>query len=61
MIYETGQFAPTSGEYEVVNDSTHRCYHEITMVAGKRFPPCANCGSHARYRLVRPARHLSGR
>ena len=61
MIYHTGQVAPESGEYEVVNDPNHRCYHEITMVAGKQFPPCRNCGHPARYRLARPARHLSGR
>jgi hypothetical protein len=55
--YRTGETAPESGEYQVVNDAHHHCYHEITMIAGKHFPPC-RCGRHARYRLVRPARHL---
>jgi hypothetical protein len=59
MSYSVGQSAPVSGVYRVLHDRNHRQPHEITMVAGRTFPPCDYCGNGVRYELVRRTEHLT--
>lgn len=59
MTYDPGQTCPTSGVYRVTHDNAHQQTHEITMVKGKTFPPCAGCTGHGpKYELVRVTEHL---
>jgi hypothetical protein len=58
MAYGPGQTCPTSGIYAVVHDKNHKGHHEITMVAGKTFPPCSGCSSGPQYTLARKTEHL---
>jgi hypothetical protein len=59
MAYTVGQKAPVSGVYRVLHDRNHRQPHEITMIAGRVFPPCEHCGQRVTYDLVRRTEHLS--
>jgi hypothetical protein len=62
MAYGPGQTCPESGVYRVAHDRAHKQQHEITMVKGKTFPPCAGCTGHGpSYVLVRRTEHLTGR
>jgi hypothetical protein len=56
-VYEPGQKVPMSGIYKVRHDPMHVQEHEVTCVAGKRFPPCRDCG-HPRFTLARAAKHV---
>lgn len=58
MSYGPGQTAPDSGVYRVEHDRNHKQPHEITMIKGNTFPPCAGCTSGPRYTLVRKTEHL---
>jgi hypothetical protein len=49
-----------SGIYSVLHDGKHREPHEVTCVAGKRFPACDECGELVQFVLVRHAK-LIGR
>ena len=55
---KTGETATTSGIYQVVHDLNHKAPHQITMVQGHRFPPCAGCKSGPTYTLVKKTEHL---
>lgn len=57
-IFEPGQQVPNSGIYQVLHDPAHRQPHEVTCVAGHRFPPCRGC-RHPRFKLVRAAIHVN--
>jgi hypothetical protein len=46
-----------SGIYKVRHDPMHVQAHEVTCVAGKRFPPCRDRG-HPRFTLARAAKHV---
>lgn len=52
---KTGETCKTSGIYKVVNHIKHP--KEVTMVAGKQFPPCAECKSSIEYELKTPTKH----
>jgi hypothetical protein len=43
---------PTSGIYRVIH-AQHRLAHEVTLVEGQVFPPCAKCRDEVRFELVR--------
>ncbi len=51
----TGDKCTVSGVYRVINHIQHP--KEITMVAGKEFPPCAECRTKVQYQLVRKTQH----
>jgi hypothetical protein len=52
--YRPGEQVPASGVY-VVSHNGHRPEHEVTLLENDRFPPCAVCGEHVRFRLERSA------
>jgi hypothetical protein len=56
--FKPGQVCKQSGIYQVVHDPNHKEEHEVTVVNGKGFPPCRDCGGGVRFTLVHPARHL---
>lgn len=55
--YKPGTEVPKSGIYRVLHDPAHTPPHEVTVVYGKRFPPCRTC-LHPVFELVRAARHV---
>ena len=50
--HASGETVPQSGIYEVVHQE-HRLPHEVTMLSGQVFPPCAKCADAVYFRLVR--------
>ena len=56
--FKPGQTCKQSGIYKVVHDPTHKEEHEVTVVNGKRFPPCRDCDGGVRFILVHAAHHL---
>jgi hypothetical protein len=56
MTYKTGDICQVSGIYRVLN---HNVQHpkEITMVAGKEFPPCKECRRSVTYELKEKTLH----
>ncbi len=59
ITYKPGQIATQSGIYRVLHDFCHSKYHEVTVVAGDRFPPCHGCSTNLRFALVRAAIHIN--
>lgn len=57
-VYKPGDTVPKSGIYKVTHDKNHADEHEVTVVYGKKFPPCNHCGKHPRFTLVRRAQHI---
>ncbi len=57
-MYETGQEVPASGIYKVTHDE-HRLPHDVTLVAGQKFPSCGRCSSRVRFRLLKESPRLS--
>ena len=51
----TGERCNVSVVYKVINHILHP--KEITMVAGKEFPPCSECKTKVTYQLVRETKH----
>jgi hypothetical protein len=58
MAYKPGSVVPESGIYKVTHDPKHAGVHEVTCVAGDKFPPCKGC-DHPRFVLVRAAVHVA--
>lgn len=56
--YKPGDTVERSGIYQVIHDRNHSATHEVTVVFGKKFPPCNHCGSSPRFVLVRAAQHI---
>jgi len=56
--YKPGDQVEASGIYCVTHDPTHTQEHEVTVVFGKKFPPCNHCGGHPRFRAIRLAEHI---
>jgi hypothetical protein len=56
--YKPGDTVEHSGVYRVVHDRTHVQEHEVTVVFGKKFPPCNHCGHHPRFIAVKLAQHI---
>ncbi len=50
-----GERVPFSGIYRAYHDG-HRLSHEVTLLAGQRFPRCKKCGVTVHFELVQEAR-----
>ena len=50
--YRSSEVIPVSGIYRVLH-AQHRLPHEVTLVEGQTFPPCAKCHEEVRFELVR--------
>jgi hypothetical protein len=50
--YKSSETIPESGVYRVVH-AQHRLPHEVTLIEGQTFPPCAKCHDEVRFELVR--------
>ena len=48
----SGEAVPQSGIYKVAH-SQHRLPHEVTVLSGQIFPPCAKCGNAVIFKLLR--------
>lgn len=57
QVYKPGEKPPLAGIYQVLH-YRHRLYHEVTMLDGRVFPSCRECGDRVRFRLVREAAHI---
>jgi hypothetical protein len=57
--YKAGEKITKSGIYSVLHEGPHAETHEVTCVAGKKFPPCVECGDAVQFVLVRHARHVA--
>lgn len=51
-LYKSADTIPESGIYRVVH-AQHRLPHEVTLLGGQTFPPCAQCREDVRFELVR--------
>ena len=51
-IYKSSETIPESGIYSVIH-SQHRLPHEVTLIGGQIFPPCAKCHDEVRFELMR--------
>jgi hypothetical protein len=56
--FKPGDKVTKSGIYSVTHDGKHADAQEATVVAGKRFPRCNECGDAVRFTLVKHARHV---
>lgn len=56
--YKPGDAVKASGVYKVTHDNRHTAEHEVTVVYGKKFPPCNRCGEHPRFKAVKLAQHI---
>ena|SRR5438105_12375310 len=48
----SGEVVPKSGIYKVTH-TQHRLPHEVTVLSGQIFPPCAKCGNAVIFKLLR--------
>ena len=55
--FKPGDTAEASGVYLVTHDTRHQQSHEVTVVYGKKFPPCRGC-IHPRFKAVYLAQHI---
>jgi hypothetical protein len=55
IMPSTGDICGKSGIYKVINHIKHP--KQITMVAGKQFPPCSECSTKVEYELVQATQH----
>jgi hypothetical protein len=56
--FKPGDECERSGIYRVVHDGDHTQPHELTVVYGRKFPPCRQCGHLSRFLLVTGAQHV---
>lgn len=56
--YKPGENCERSGVYRVEHDTGHAEEHEVTCVAGRKFPPCNTKGCHPTFVAVKLARHI---
>ncbi|MBZ5509150.1 MAG: hypothetical protein LAO78_27130 [Acidobacteriia bacterium] len=52
QLYKSSDTIPVSGVYQVIH-AQHRLPHEVTLIDGQTFPPCAGCHEAVRFQLVR--------
>ena len=52
--FRVSSIVRTSGIYRATHGD-HRLAHEVTLLAGQKFPPCKVCGRAVRFELVREA------
>jgi hypothetical protein len=53
-----GEPVPETGIYEVLHDRKHRVSHDVVLHANDLFPPCDQCGTRARFRVIRTAPYI---
>lgn len=58
MDHRVGSTVPYSGIYDVIHDKNHAQRHQVTCIAGNRFPPCRTCSKGVQFRLVKDAIHI---
>jgi hypothetical protein len=58
QLYKSTDPIPVSGVYRVIH-AQHRLPHEVTLIAGQTFPPCAQCHEEVRFEMVRELPSLS--
>jgi hypothetical protein len=56
-IYKSTDMIPESGIYRVTH-AQHRLPHEVTLIEGQSFPPCAQCRDEVEFELVRELQSL---
>jgi hypothetical protein len=56
--YRPGETVTHSGVYRVIHDNNHIAPHEVTVIRGRRFPPCNHCGQHPRFVPSKLAIHI---
>jgi hypothetical protein len=56
--YKPGDAVEHSGVYRVVHAGNHAKEHEVTVLYGKRFPPCNGCGQQPRFYPLRLAHDI---
>jgi hypothetical protein len=56
--YKSADSIPESGIYRVIH-AQHRLPHEVTLIKGQAFPPCARCHDEVRFELMRELPSLS--
>ena len=57
-IFLPGEPVPETGIYEVLHDRAHRLAHEVVMHGQDLFPPCDQCDTRVRFKLVRTAPYI---
>lgn len=57
-VYHPGDRVPSSGLYDVKHDRGHREPHQVTVIEGRKFPPCRGCGRGVTFQLNVRADHL---
>jgi hypothetical protein len=57
-VYKSAESIPASGIYRVIH-AEHRLPHEVTLISGQTFPPCAQCLHEVRFELVRELPELA--
>ncbi len=55
--YKPGDDVEASGIYKVTHDPNHAQEHKVTVVFGKKFPPCRG-RKHPRFKAVMLAQHI---
>lgn len=50
-VFKVGDRVPVNGIYRVEH-AAHRLPHEVTLLGGQPFPPCAKCRGRVRFELV---------
>lgn len=60
QLYKSSEPIPVSGVYRVIH-AQHRLPHEVTLIAGQIFPPCAQCHEEVRFEMVRELPSLERR
>jgi len=58
QLYKSSDTIPESGVYRVIHVQ-HRLPHEVTLIEGQIFPPCAKCHEDVRFELLRELPALS--
>jgi hypothetical protein len=60
--FKAGEKIPASGVYDVVHDRIdgqyHTADHQLTLIAGARFPNCKACQGWVKFRLHQAAGHI---
>lgn len=60
QLYKSSERIPESGIYRVIH-AQHRLPHEVTLIAGQIFPPCAKCHEEVRFQMIRELPSLERR
>jgi hypothetical protein len=56
--FKAGDKVQKSGIYSVLHDGKHAEAQEVTCIAGRKFPPCDECGEDVQFVLVHHAKRI---